>query len=198
MNGIENKTPREILEKFYADNHLELDGGQKSKRVKIELSKHFAFYFPNFNARRKALIKHDIHHLVTGYPASSFLGEAKISAWEIGSGCKKYWAAFLIDTSGLMIGAPLNFLGILKAFSRGRRTKNLYHDILSTNESLDMSIPELKKLMLLDKHDINTKPSFTDFILFSLFLLYAILFSVLSLTILPYILAYTIYMRLKK
>ncbi|HWY35432.1 MAG TPA: hypothetical protein VNX68_12360 [Nitrosopumilaceae archaeon] len=195
---MEDKTPREILERFYKDNNLELDGGQSSPSVKIEITKNFRFYFPNFNARRKAVIKHDIHHLLTGYSASSISGESEISAWEIASGCKKYWPAFLINTSGVMIGVPINFVGVLKAFSRGRKTKNLYHDMVTTDQALDMKVSELKKLLLLDEYKINASPAFTDFILFSVFALFGIVFSVLSLMFLPFILIYSVYTEIKK
>lgn len=196
-NEIENKTPRQILEKFYIDNHLPLDGGQTSPFAKIQLNKYFAIYFPNFKSRRKALIKHDIHHLVTGYPASSLIGESEISAWEIAAGCKKYWAAFVIDTSGLLIGVPFHFYNILKAFARGRRTKSLYHDILSNDTALDMTVIELQQFLHLDAHDKNSKPGFGDFILFLAFILYGIIFSLLSVVFLPAIILYTIFQTIK-
>ncbi|RTY94987.1 hypothetical protein [Flavobacterium sp. GT3R68] len=103
----------------------------------MELTPNFHFYFPSFNARRKAVIEHDIHHLLTGYE-TTISGESQISAWEIAAGCKRYWAAFLIDTSGLMLGIATNFSTVLSAFARGRQTKNLYHDTFSTDEALDL------------------------------------------------------------
>ena len=42
---MEAKTPREILEKFYLANNLEVNGGLETKSVKIELSKKISFYF---------------------------------------------------------------------------------------------------------------------------------------------------------
>lgn len=195
---METKTPREVLGQFYEDNNLELDGGQSSSSVKIEVAKNFHFYFPNFDARRKAVIKHDIHHLVTGYSASSIAGESEISAWEIASGCKTYWAAFLIDTSGVMIGIPFNFFGVLKAFARGRRTKNLYHDLFSTEEAMDITIEELKQMLLLDKNSINTQPTLIDFMLFSGFAFFGLIYSMVSLLLLPFIILYSIYCRVTK
>lgn len=192
---MENKTARELLGQFYKDNNLGLDGGQSSSAVKIELTKGFHFYFPNFDARRKAVIKHDIHHLLTGY-TTTLSGECEISAWEISSGCKKYWAAFLIDTSGVMLGLIINFVGALKAFARGRRTKNLFDDSISTEQALDMQIGTLRKQFNLDKHTIDTKPSFVDFTLFSLFVLFGLLYSVLTLTMLPFIIIYSIYVEI--
>lgn len=193
---MDNQTPREVLAKFYTDNHLDPDGGQSSSSVKIELTPRFHFYFPNFDARRKAVIKHDIHHLLTGY-STTLTGESEISAWEIASGCKSYWAAFFIDTSGVMLGIPINFWGTLKAFARGRRTKNLYDDHISTEEALDMKISDLRRQLDLETYPRDTSPTFTDFVLFSGFALFGALYSLLSLVLLPIVALYTIYIWLK-
>lgn len=193
---MNDKTPREILTQFYIDNHLDPDGGNSLSSVKIELAPKFCFYFPNFDARRKAVIKHDIHHLLTGYK-TTLKEESEISAWEIASGCKKYWAAFLIDTSGMMIGIPINFWGTLKAFSRGRKTKNLYSDEISTEKAMDMKLGELKKQFHLDEFTKDTKPTLTDFLLFSAFAFFGLVYSILSLAILPFIVVYSVYMAIK-
>lgn len=192
---MDHQTPREVLSKFYADNNLDQDGGQSSAHVKIELTPKFHFYFPNFNARRKAVIKHDIHHLLTGYE-TTVSGESEISAWEIASGCKNYWAAFIIDTSGTLLGIPFNLKGVLKAFSRGRKTKNLYHDMFSEDQALDTTISELRKNLYLDIHTKDTKPTFIDLILFSIFIFFGTIYSIISLTLLPFIILYTIYIKL--
>ena len=192
---MSDQTPREILNKFYADNHLEQDGGNSLSFVKIALAPKFTFYFPNFDSRRKAVIKHDIHHLLTDYK-TTLKEESEISAWEIASGCKKYWAAFFINTSGMMIGIPINFWGTLKAFARGRKTKNLYFDDIPTEQAMDMKVEDLKKLFLLDEFKKDTKPSFTDFILFTAFSVYGLLFSILSFLLLPFIIFYSIYIAL--
>lgn len=193
---MDDQTPREILSKFYTDNHLAQDGGQSSSSVKIEVTPKFHFYFPNFNARRKAVIKHDIHHLLTQYN-TSLSGESEISAWEIGSGCKSYWAAFLIDTSGTMLGIPISPLRVLKAFSRGRRTNNLYHDQFSTEEALDMKISDLRKHLHLDQYTQDTAPTFVDLILFLLFALFGTVYSILTLALLPFIVFYTLFIELR-
>lgn len=193
--NIKQQTPRELLQQFYIDNNLGLDGGQKSSSVKIELTSNFNFYFPNFDARRDAVIKHDIHHLLTGYD-TSIIGESEISTWEIASGCKKYWAAFLIDTSGVMIGLPFNFLRVLRAFARGRRTKNLYHDIFSNETALDMKIFELCEILSLNHNPKNTTPNLTDVILFTLFIIYGAIYSMLLLIVLPFIILYSIWIAI--
>ena len=190
-----NQTPREVLTKFYSDNNLGANGGLASPYVKIELNSWFHFYFPNFDARRKAVLKHDVHHILTEYK-TDLSEESEISAWEIASGCKSYWAAFLIDTSGLMMGIPLNLWGTVKAFSRGRKTKNLYDNRFSEELMLDTKITELRKQLNLDKYPKNTQPSVIDFILFFLFTIFGIMHSIISLAILPFIILYSIYIEL--
>ncbi|HXD93511.1 MAG TPA: hypothetical protein VNX01_09875 [Bacteroidia bacterium] len=191
----DDKTPREILNKFYTEHNLDADGGQSKSYVKIDITPKFHFYFPNFDARKKAVIKHDIHHLLTEYE-TTVAGESEISAWEVASGCKSYWAAFLIDVSGAMLGILVNFLGVLKAFARGRRTKNLYHDKFTTEQALDMKISDLRAAYDLDKHPKDTKPSFTDFILFMLFVFFGGIYSLCLWIFLPFIILYTIYIEM--
>jgi ubiquinone biosynthesis protein Coq4 len=189
---MENRTPRKILSKFYKDNKLDNDGGQKSASVKIELTPRLHFYFPNFDSRRRALVKHDIHHLLTGYE-TTVSGESEISAWEIASGCRSYRTAFLINTSGMMMGSLVNFSGVVRAFSRGRKTKNLYHDKFTTDQALDMNVDELRSELFLDKHTKDSKPTFTDFTLFFTFFLFAIPYSIVLSVFLPFVLFYTLY-----
>jgi hypothetical protein len=139
------------------------------------------------------VIRHDIHHILTGYSASSLAGESEISAWEIASGCKSYWAAFFIDTSGLMMGIPFNFRGVLKAFARGRRTGNLYHDTFTVEQALAMPVAELQQKLLLDRVPVDTKPNLADLFLFLSFALFGAVFSIATLVLLPLIILYTIY-----
>ena len=194
---MEDKTIRELLPEFYKEYDLGADGGSNISSVKIEVTKNFTLYIPNFKARRKAVIKHDIHHIVTGY-RSTFKGETEIGAWEIGSGCKHYWAAWVLNASGVMTGLLFNLWGVLKSFARGRRTINLYYDTVSTEEALNMKLSELEKCLLLDKFPKNTKPSFVDLILFAIFAFFGLIYSVLSLLLLPFILVYTAYIKLSR
>ncbi len=155
----------------------------------------FHFYIPNFNARRKAVVRHDIHHLLTNYD-TTISGESEISAWEIASGCKNYWAAFFIDASGVMLGISFNFQGVLKAFARGRQTKNLYHDQFSTDQALDMQISDLRRQLYLDKYTKDTKPTFIDVIMFLTFALFGAIYSFSLAILLPLIIIYSLYINL--
>jgi hypothetical protein len=191
---MSDKTLREMLPDFYKQYNLGAEGGNNSSSVKIEITKNFALYIPNFAARKKAVLKHDIHHIVTNYP-STFIGETEIGAWEIASGCKSYWVAWMLDMSGMMTGILFNFLGVLKAFARGRRTKNLYYNIISNDKALDMKPGELQKILSLDKYSKNTKPSFSDFIVFGAWAFIGAIYSFFSLIFLPLIIIYTIYIK---
>jgi hypothetical protein len=192
----DKQTPRELLPVFYKQYNLEDDGGQNSPSVKIEFTKKISLYFPNFKARRKAVFKHDVHHIATGY-ASTFKGETEIGAWEIASGCRHYWVAFVLDLHAVMIGLLFNPVGVYKAFIKGRRTKNLYEDIFTDMQLMDMSFSEIKENMLLSKYPEKQKGNLSDFILFMLLLLFGAVYSVLSLLLFPFILVYTIYVILK-
>ena len=190
--GRDNSTPRQLLPDFYKQYGLDNDGGQNSPYVRIEFSKHFALYFPNFDARRKAVFKHDVHHIATGY-RSTFKGETEIGAWEIASGCRRYWVAFVLDMSALMVGLLFNPVGVYKAFVRGRRTLNLYRDDLADEVIMDMPVSMIRDRLLLNKFPGNSWGNVADMILFLLLILFGLLYSILSMLLLPFIIVYSVY-----
>jgi hypothetical protein len=188
----ETRTPRDLLPAFYKQYELGEDGGQSSPHVKIEVTKKISLYFPNFPARRKAIFKHDVHHIVTGY-TSTFKGETEIGAWEIGSGCRRYWAAFVLDMSGVMTGILFNFPGVYKAFVKGRRTRNLYSNSLIDAEVMNMPVAELRNKLLLTGYPENNYGNLTDMLLFAGLLLFGVIYATVSLLFLPFTLIYTFY-----
>lgn len=191
----ETKTPRELLPEFYRQYNLDDDGGHSSSYVKIEITKKLFVYLPNFDARRKAVLKHDIHHIATGY-TSTFKGETEIGAWEIGSGCRHYWVAFMLDMHAIMAGILFNPFGVFRAFVKGRRTKNLYSDIYTDEQLMDIPLHQLKETMLLNNYPAKQKWHIADFILFILLLLFGIVYSLASLIFLPFVLFYTLYVMI--
>lgn len=188
-------TPRELLPAFYQQYHLGEDGGQTSTYVKIEFTNRLFIYIPNSDARRKAVLKHDIHHLATGY-TSTFKGETEIAAWEIGSGCTRYWVAFLLNLHGIAIGAFFNAAGVYKAFVKGRHTKNLYNSAFTDEQLMDMPISTIKEYLLLNNYTLNSSNSFADTLLFIWFVLVGSIYGILSLVLLPFTLIYTLYIVL--
>ncbi|MGE0634491.1 MAG: hypothetical protein AB7O96_18895 [Pseudobdellovibrionaceae bacterium] len=85
----------------------------------------FSFYLPNFKARREAVPLHDIDHILTEY-STDWKGEMLISGYEVGTGCGKYWAGWLINLQGLLPAAILFPRETLKAFARGRRSRGVF------------------------------------------------------------------------
>lgn len=193
MATFGTQTPAQLLPIFYATNNLGMDGGQSSSVVKMDIMKGVHFYIPNFDARRKAVLWHDIHHLVTDYSASHFLGECEISAWEIASGCRNYWAAFLINTSGVYMGCLINPKKIIQAYARGRRTKNFYHNLYTEEKVLNTPVTELRSWLKLDLHPKETKAKFNDIISLICFLVFALAYSIVSIFSLPFLIIYNIW-----
>lgn len=121
----ESETLRAARTRYFRDNAFGDDGGYAAKWVKLQLGP-VPFAIPNSAARVRAVKFHDLHHVVTGY-ATDVVGEAEIGAWEIGSGCAGFVAAWILNlyamVLGLLFGAPG---AVWRAFLRGRHTRNLY------------------------------------------------------------------------
>ncbi|MFN0212644.1 MAG: hypothetical protein ACKVT2_00180 [Saprospiraceae bacterium] len=85
-------------------------------------------YLPNIPSRVRVAKFHDIHHMLTGYPAN-WKGEAEIGAWELATGCRTSLVAWFLNGGAIFIGLILYPKSVFRAFRRGWRTRtNLYHD----------------------------------------------------------------------
>jgi hypothetical protein len=143
------QTVKEALHNFFAANNLGEDGGLNKMWAKIKVG---PVYIPILNppARRKALVFHDIHHIVTGYKGD-WKGEVSISAWELSSGCGKLIAAWVLDLMALAIGLVLYPSAVYHAFIRGQRTRNLYKNNITHEAAGAMRIDELRAKLSLDQ-----------------------------------------------
>src|SRR2546426_2460170 len=65
-------------------------------------------------------------HVATGYD-TTLVGEAEIGAWELASGCRHYYAAWILNLGAVVTGLFLAPGRVVRAFQRGRRCTNLYH-----------------------------------------------------------------------
>ena len=81
-------------ERSYADKWMRLRAGPIS------------FYFPNTQARVRAVKLHDLQHILTEYD-TNWIGEAEIGAWEIASGCGGYLAAWVLNLGAFGLGLAL-------------------------------------------------------------------------------------------
>ena len=117
---------REARAAYFEANGFGADGGYGARWVKLRLGP-IPVAFPNLESRRRAVRIHDLHHVLTGYETSA-TGEAEIAAWEIASGCGRYTAAWVLNLWGMAYGIWLAPRALLRAFARGRRSRNLYRD----------------------------------------------------------------------
>jgi hypothetical protein len=117
---------RDARARYFADNDFGDGGGYDEKWVKIKAGP-LAFWFPNSDARRRAVRYHDLHHVLAGYQ-TDWVGEAEIGAWEVGSSCADHWAAWYLNLVVFFVGFFIAPRRIWAAFVRGRRTRNLYRE----------------------------------------------------------------------
>ena len=117
-------TLREARAQYFRDSGIADDGGYAQKWVRIKLGP-VPVWFPNSSGRQAALLPHDLHHVATGYD-TSLVGEAEIGAWELASGCRHYYAAWVLNLGAALTGLLLAPRRVVRAFQRGRRCTNLY------------------------------------------------------------------------
>jgi ubiquinone biosynthesis protein Coq4 len=121
------------------------DGGYDSKFTKSKVGP-IVIYLPNSETRRRGLKIHDLHHIATGY-ATTLLGEAEVSAWELGSGgIGKYASAEAFLYLGMMVGLFINPRAVRRAYLRGKGCRNLYH-LEFSEELLSLTVGELRLQM---------------------------------------------------
>ena len=192
---MDNLTVSEALLIFYSKYNLDPTGGVDEDFVTIVLFKGVTLYIPNFEARKKIIVKHDIHHLVTGYSAL-MKGEMETSAWELSTGCMNNWVAFSINTYSMMLGVLLNLQGIWKAWVVGKRTANLYYQKYQVGELLSRKVVDLK-MELGFLNDRTNKNELYNFLTFVWILIMGIVFSVMSFVLIPFVLVYSIIIAIK-
>jgi len=127
----------------------------------------FNVYLPSPPSRRRCIARHDLHHVLTGY-GTNWVGEFEMSAWEVGAGCGNYWFAWMINTQSVMVGAIPYWSKLLTAFSRGRRSRSLYHEPTIDN-LLDRPIDELRARLELAPDDVE--PTTRERVAFAVYVL---------------------------
>jgi hypothetical protein len=139
--GEESSMPVRVARaRYFACNGLG-DGGYDEAWGRIPVGP-FTLFFPNTAGRVAAVVRHDLHHVVTGYP-TSWRGEGEIGAWEIASGCGSFVAAWILNLQALWIGFLIAPRSMWEAFARGRRANNLYR-LAEVEGVLDLELAELQ------------------------------------------------------
>jgi hypothetical protein len=85
---------------------------------------------PNFQWRREAIQRHDLHHILTGYPCT-MRGEFQMATWEFAAGRFPHPAATLFCLPLVAMGAVWSPTAIWRAFLAGRYGRSLYKTELS-------------------------------------------------------------------
>lgn len=116
-------TAAEALKLYYAANGIEADPAHSSTwtcrigPVVIRL--------PNWRWRREAVTRHDLHHVLTGYPCT-MSGEMQIAAWEFAAGRYRHWGATLFCLPLAIAGFVCAPRRTARAFRRGLNSTSLY------------------------------------------------------------------------
>lgn len=116
-------TLRDARTRYFVLNDFK-DGGYDETWVKMKAGP-IPIWFPNTKARVRAVRFHDLHHVLTEY-ATTWSGEAEIGAWEVSTGCREHYAAWILNLEAMAIGLAINTRGVFRAFVRGRHSYNLY------------------------------------------------------------------------
>ena len=137
----ESPTLREVMSEFTAANDFVTDTGGNADYWYLG-SGVLHFRLPNFAWRKRAIARHDAHHLLTGYPCTP-AGEMQMAAWEFAAGRFPHpgATAFCLPLVGL--GAIALPRRTFAAFVRGRRNTSLYATILS-DEMLASPMADLR------------------------------------------------------
>lgn len=188
---MDHQTPNDLLPDFYSKYNLGKDGGVAYPYVIIEFFKYLKVYIPNWDARRRGVLKHDIHHILTGYE-SIMTGEFQIAAWEIASGCIYCPSAYLLNAGGLVMGLFLYTKKTFQAFMRGCDSISLYRWDISDEDMKSMSISELKKMIRLkESHESHIR--FFDILKLILHFILSSAVMVLTIFSIPYLIVYNMY-----
>lgn len=139
---------REARTRYFEDNAFGADGGYSARWVEVKVGP-FPYAIPNTEGRVRAVRYHDLHHIMTGY-RTDWTGESEISAWELGSGCRNFRAAWYLNISALGLGVALAPRRLYQAFVRGRHARNLY-DRAFDDALLDARVGDMRAELGLDK-----------------------------------------------
>lgn len=136
----------QALALHYRQLGMPVDGGVTAARWS-PLPRHLPWLqLPNFAWRRRALLLHDLHHLLLACPWTPS-GEFRMAAWEFAAGRFRHpcATAFCLPLVGL--GALLCPQHTFEAFIHGRGSRSLYADGL-TPEVLGCSLATLRGRLL--------------------------------------------------
>jgi ubiquinone biosynthesis protein Coq4 len=119
-----NERMRDARARYFEANGFG-DGGYDDRFVVLRAAGVPVVIFPNTKQRVRSVRLHDLHHVLTGYD-TTWRGEGEIAAWELVSGCRDHWAAWVLNFWAAVVGLFVAPLALWRAAQRGRAGRNLY------------------------------------------------------------------------
>lgn len=188
-----NLTLRDALKDYYKSARIPEDGGVNDKWIHLKLGP-VTLLFPNIEARKKAVTRHDLHHIANGWD-TSLVGEGLVAAWEMGEGFGPYWIGWVLQPQGLWWGITMAPKETFQAYLRGRRNKNFYNHPL-TMEWMNKSVDELREYLLTENGADNQmrqapggsthyKGGWLDYLRFASYALFGLVIFIISLPVMP-------------
>lgn len=144
----------DALAAHYVVHHLPADGGATNPWFRVRIGR-FTVRLPNPPARRRAVLFHDVNHVVTGYNTTFSDGEVVIAGFEVGAGCGPFWIVWYINLSMLALGLALRPRDVFAGFVRGRRSSSIYRCRTDPTRLAGMSVGRVRALLELDREPPN-------------------------------------------
>jgi hypothetical protein len=124
-----DRTLREAQTQFLTANGLPADGGEQARTWNCRIGP-IALTLPNFEWRKRAIVRHDLHHVITGYECG-IVGEFEMAAWEFAAGRFDHLCATAFCLPLVTMGAVVAPRRTFAAFVRGRESETLYGSPIS-------------------------------------------------------------------
>jgi hypothetical protein len=157
MIAEEATTLAEALAEQYKSHGLPPDGGVSAPTFLAHIGP-LKIPLPNPPARKQAVFFHDTNHVLTGYDTVFSSGEMAIAGFEIGSGCGRYWMAWLINLGMFALGLLFVPGAMFRAFVRGSRSSSIYRRPEDRTVLLNFTVSELRQLASLDRDAAPPRP----------------------------------------
>lgn len=151
------------LTRYYSMNGLPADGGITDKWSRYKIGGFELIAFPNFPHRVRAILRHDVHHILNNLDTSS-LGEGLIAAWELGSGCGRYWISWCMEPQALWWGLLYAPKKTFQYFANGRQSKNFFNETFPLTSS-EVTVGELRKQLLPENFAASSLRDLPTFVL---------------------------------
>jgi N-acetylglutamate synthase-like GNAT family acetyltransferase len=155
----DSMTVGEVLRAQNTAHGLPADGGETDRWFCVHIGR-FTIRLPNPPARQRAVFFHDTNHLLTGYDTVFSRGEMEIAAWEVASGCGRYWFAWLINLDMFALGLAVCPRALFRAFVRGRRiATSMYCRFENRSTLAEMTVADLRASIGLDQCPVASLPA---------------------------------------